>query len=1313
MMKNVTPEADLMQNDSDIAEKAFDDFLAIISRDGSFSMSLLSFLQNLANARAISVLSRSGGKEFDIIFSNLSVIAPDNHFPGWFPVIHQWSNHRKPQIVCSKENMASDGVALPEEVSPAFCLPLLAGNGLNGMLLFWGIHDDATIEDDSYRQLSKMAPVLALLVARVVENLSNENKGQLITNEVAPLPDTSALDNFQLYSSLLADIPGLIYRCRNDADWTMEYVSKGCLNLTGYQPEELIGNQVVSYGELVIEEFRESLWNEWQRAIEERSVYQGEYQIRAAEGSIKWVWEQGSGVYNGDGELIALEGIVMDITERKETENKLKESREYNRNLFNLTSIGLVLASLEGRLVDMNPAMLEIIGYSRKEALRLSYWDLLPQPYREREKEQLKNLLHQEHFGPYERKYTHKDGHCIPVKLKGQILVEKGVKYIWASVEDITEQKHAERALKESESLLKEAQRIGRMGHYVLNVVSGTWTSSETLDKLFGIESTDEKTIESWLGLILPEYRENIKNYFRNEIIDQGKPFDKVYPIRRKNDQEVRWLHGIGVLEPGEDGKLARMFGVIQDITEDKRAEEALVESKLKYKYLFQNNPHPMWIYDLETYRFLEVNNAAVKQYGYSRTEFLSMTIKDIRPEKDVSQLMVDLGRHEDDFDWAGEWRHQKKSGEIISVAVSSHRLTFNGRPARLVLATDVTERSKALKALHESEERYRTLFSNNHAVMFLIDKENGNIVDANHAAVEFYGWTYEELTSMNIADINTLSPNEIKDRLQQVDYSTHNHYEFKHRKADHSTCDVEVFSGPIILRGKPMVHAIVHDVTPRKKAEEMLMTLSVAVEQSPASFVITGADGLIQYVNPRFSALTGYSLEDVKGRSPRIMNPGHLPEEDFHTMLSSLRQGKEWKGEFLNRKKNGSFYWETVTISPITNDAGEITQYIVIMEDVTDKKRAENELKKSEASLREAQEIARMGDWEYDLVNETLHASENCNKIFGLDSVEDGVSYREFLDRLLPDDQYLVSKTFERLTIEKQMIEEEVRIVLPDGQYRWLNNRIVPLFENGVLTRLKGVVSDITEYKQMEKALVKAKEQAEEGDKLKSAFLANISHEIRTPMNAIVGFTNLLEEHIDSEERGQFVRIINSNADHLLNIIDDVMAVSRLDTEAIPLKETDFCPSELLEDLHLSFRREVRSKPIALLKRLPGAAGQDRLTADREKIRQVMSSFLSNAIKYTREGTIEVGYAIEENEARFFVRDTGMGIRKEEQKKIFERFYRTVSAQKQAIGGTGLGLSIAESLVQLMGGQIGVESIPEKGSVFYFTIPLAGNGQM
>ena len=155
-------------------------------------------------------------------------------------------------------------------------------------------------------------------------------------------------------------------------------------------------------------------------------------------------------------------------------------------------------------------------------------------------------------------------------------------------------------------------------------------------------------------------------------------------------------------------------------------------------------------------------------------------------------------------------------------------------------------------------------------------------------------------------------------------------------------------------------------------------------------------------------------------------------------------------------------------------NDNGEITQYIVIMEDVTDKKNAENELRKSEASLREAQEIARMGDWEFDLITETMHSSENCNKIFGLE-------------------QYLVRKLYERLSAEKRMIEEEIRIILPGGQQRWLNNRIVPVIENGVFTKLKGVVMDITDYKRMESALLKAKERAEEGDKLKSAFLANI----------------------------------------------------------------------------------------------------------------------------------------------------------------------------------------------------------------------------
>ena len=1305
-MKNVTPEADLMQNENYIAEKVFDDFLAMISRDGAFSMSLLSLLQDLTNARAISILARNEEKNFDVIFSNLSITSTGKNQPDLTRIARKWSCVRKSRMISVNDKIDAFPVGsfVPDDMIPVFSLPLMIGGRLTGHIIFWGVPEETDTDSDHFRQLNRMAPVLALLVQQARKKSDIEE-----TVTVSPLGDISLQENLHLYSSILGNVPGLIYRCKNDPNWTMEYVSQGCLNLTGYQPDEMIGNRTVSFGEIIVEEYRDLLWEQWQKVLEEGSVFQGEYQIRTADGKEKWVWEQGSGIYNGDGELVALEGIVMDISDRKETEDELKASKEYNRTLFNLTSIGLVLTTLDGQLVDLNPAMLKIIGYSRKEALKMTYWDLTPSFYREQEEEQLERLSHLGHFGPYEKEYIHKDGHLIPVKLKGQILEQKGVKYIWASVENITEQKQAEKARMESESLLKEAQRIGRMGHYVLDISTGKWTSSEMLDQLFGINAGEEKSIETWLGLILPEYRKIIETYLWEEVLGQCKPFDKVYPVRRKNDQEVRWLRGIGVLELDDSGEPVKMFGVIQDITEDKSAEEALIESQQKYKYLFHSNPHPMWIYDLETFRFLEVNNAAVNHYGFSKSEFLSMTIKDIRPEEDVPQLIDDLDRHEGDYDWAGEWRHRKKNGEMISVAISSHRLSFNDRAARLVLATDVTERNKALEALHESEERYRTLFNNNHAVMLLIDKISGAIIDANQAAVEFYGWSYDELTVMNISDINTLSQEEIKEKLQQIDYTTHNHYEFKHRLADLTTCDVEVFSGPIVLRGKPMVHAIVHDVTPRKKAEEMLLTLSVAVEQSPTSFVITGADGLIQYVNPRFSSLTGYDPEDVKGRNPRIMNPGHLSKEDFEAMWAALRKGQEWKGEFLNRKKNGQHYWENVNISPIVNDNGEITQYIVIMEDVTDKKNAENELRKSEASLREAQEIARMGDWEFDLITETMHSSENCNKIFGLEPEKIRHSYLDFLDRLLPDDQYLVRKLYERLSAEKRMIEEEIRIILPGGQQRWLNNRIVPVIENGVCTKLKGVVMDITDYKRMESALLKAKERAEEGDKLKSAFLANISHEIRTPMNAIVGFSNLLEDQIAREEREQFVRIINSNADHLLNIIDDVMAVSRLDTESIPVKESQFSPSELMEDLHLSFRREVRNKPITMVKKIPTGVGTNSFVGDREKIRQVMSSFLSNAIKYTHQGTIEIGYSFEPNRVRFFVNDTGMGVRKEEQKKIFERFYRTVSAQKQAIGGTGLGLSIAEGLVHLMGGQIGVESVPDKGSEFYFTLPLPG----
>ncbi len=241
---------------------------------------------------------------------------------------------------------------------------------------------------------------------------------------------------------------------------------------------------------------------------------------------------------------------------------------------------------------------------------------------------------------------------------------------------------------------------------------------------------------------------------------------------------------------------------------------------------------------------------------------------------------------------------------------------------------------------------------------------------------------------------------------------------------------------------------------------------------------------------------------------------------------------------------------------------------------------------------------------------------------------------------------------------------------------------------------------------KDTEIELVGAKEKAEESNRLKSAFLANMSHEIRTPMNAIMGFSDLMVE-AEGEEKTRYADIVNKSSTLLLKMIDDVVIVSRLQSERLPITISTIRPSELIRDVFQMLNFPDVKKGFVLRINIPSEHMNLSIESDSEKIRQILTNLASNAMKYTFNGYVELGFEANQRDLEFYVMDTGMGIPDEEKERIFEAFYRGQMGLLSAIRGTGLGLSIAKMLVELLGGKIGLTSELGKGSRFYFTIPL------
>lgn len=418
-----------------------------------------------------------------------------------------------------------------------------------------------------------------------------------------------------------------------------------------------------------------------------------------------------------------------------------------------------------------------------------------------------------------------------------------------------------------------------------------------------------------------------------------------------------------------------------------------------------------------------------------------------------------------------------------------------------------------------------------------------------------------------------------------------------------------------------------------------------------------------------------------------------------------------------------------------------------------------EKELGESKEMLKRSQEIARVGSWDFYPAKDQLIWSEETFRIFGIEIPPDlEIAYTSFLEYIHPEDRPEVEKHIqdskERI---KYVLEINFRI------FRKKSDKICYIVlkcdhvrtDDGALIRSLGMVQDITERKKYEEKLIRqnkeyqslneeyqsqnteyqrlneeylaqneelgrsletlkkvnadleeAIEKAEESDRLKTAFLNNMSHEIRTPMNAIMGFASLLEDNYANMKQLKHINIIYNNAEQLIKIVDDIINISRLETEKAKVEKNTFSIKDLFEDLYQTHQQNNVGSEIQFRYIFANDLEKLSIVSDKQKIRQVISGLLENAFKYTKQGSITYGCKKQGNKLRFYVEDTGMGISEKERPHVFDRFFRGDKIQDMAIRGTGLGLSIAKSLVEIMDGEIGVDSTPGKGSIFYFILP-------
>lgn len=688
-------------------------------------------------------------------------------------------------------------------------------------------------------------------------------------------------------------------------------------------------------------------------------------------------------------------------------------------------------------------------------------------------------------------------------------------------------------------------------------------------------------------------------------------------------------------------------------------------------------------------------------------------------------------------------------SGKILGTFAIYHNSIHTPTVADLDLISKlsdltaiVIDRCRMIDQLEESKNKFKTLADASYEAVCILDGDK--IIEANQRTSRMTGYSDVELNQMSIYDF---IPKE--NWTTELDEKVKHNFETIAIKNDGSRINIVVNIKNTEFNNKAVSLLSINDITRLKQTETELKILSQSVIQSPVSVVVTDYDGKIEFVNPKFLTLTGYESYEVIGKNPRILGSGNNTLDTYQNLWGTIKSGREWHGELHNKKKNGELFWEFASISCLKNEDGDITHFIAVKEDISEKKRQEtiqqvilniSNAVFTHTTLFEFIEYIRceLGK----LINTTnffVALYDNKNETFSLPFHKDELDSFESFPKTGTISGWVIDNKRTLLANAEVLNElelkgevqlhgapskiwlgtplrgkkEEVIGVLVIQSYE--DESVVTEKDKEVLELVSHQVSISIQKKRDENDLRKALNKATESDRLKSSFLATMSHELRTPLNAVLGFSNLVDLDTPTETAVEFCKTINQSGLQLLSLVEDLFDISSIQSGNIKIEYNKCSVFALLHEIEELVKEEQQAKNkthIELKLSIPTDLNDIFIETDSKRFKQIFLNLLKNAIKFTEKGKIEFGFNLKEINSnisiQFFVKDTGIGISSDMQKSIFDMFRQANETSSRQYEGTGIGLSISKKLVELLGGEIWLKSELNQGSTFYFNHPYS-----
>ncbi|WP_182868260.1 PAS domain S-box protein [Stieleria mannarensis] len=881
---------------------------------------------------------------------------------------------------------------------------------------------------------------------------------------------------------------------------------------------------------------------------------------------------------------------------------------------------------------------------------------------------------------------------------------------------DITERRRDERLLADAKMRVELSLEVADIAPWSWDMRTGQPVSNPTLNRLFGFDEDATPALSEFMDRIEESSRRRVSSAIERAI-QTGEVYDEEYPVRWPNG-DLRHLRARGLVR-ATDGVAEDFFGVVVDVTERKRKELDLADREGHLRRVIDHQLSMVGVLQPDG-TLVEANAAALRAGGLKREDVIGKKFWDCYWWSYDDRVAERL---KSEFEKAA-------SGEIVhydtDVRVGDHAtitIDFMISPVRdadgqithlIPSGVDVSDRKAAEKAVFQREQRLQLALDSGGMGLWEWDIESDHITWSDQM-YKMFGYTPEEFQPTKSGFLQVVHP-EDRSRLEGMIASAFSGHCATHevefrvlRGTDQST--LWTLSRGRITRaadGTPLAMvSVAVDVTQRKHWEKELIDreahLRRVINNQLGLVGVIDRNGILLEVDDRSLEIARTKRDEVLGKHFADAPWWNYDPEVSRQMRDAMRRALD--GEVVRYDVSLFSYGSDgvmidFMIAPVFDGEGKVEYLIPSGVDIRERVKIEREQRSATRRMEMALRAGGMAAWEWSPTKSIW--TRELYELLGIDSAQPASS-ELFFSLVHPEDVDALRQAWQNAIDGVAPYDSEFRIIRPDGEIRWVAGVGETVCDDsGRVVSMYGVNWDATQEHLQADAMRESERRAREANASKSEFLANMSHEIRTPMTAILGYADLLRDLIDHEEANQYLETIRRNGDYLLEIINDILDLSKIEAGKLDVQRESFDPRRLVEDVRRIM--EVRATEGGLTLEVQYDGNLPRLIrTDAKRLKQILINLVGNAIKFTRKGrvTIRVRFVAAEGQLHIDVVDTGIGIPDEQLRRLFRPFAQGDTSVTRNFGGTGLGLAISQRLAEMLGGDISVRSAEGVGSTF------------